>query len=100
MLTVGVLAQFEFKDGDDPAVDSFFQNGKLIVEDQPSSTVWFAFRSGPNTFGAFAAFATESDRQALLAAGGPKLARGNAELFTRAPSFELVEVVAARQAGA
>jgi hypothetical protein len=99
MVTVGALAQFEFNNGDDPAVDRFFQDGKLVVDGQPASTVWFAFRTGRDSYGAFAAFESEHDRQALLASGGPKLARGNAALFAHPPSFEMVDIVAARHTG-
>ncbi len=97
MSEVGVLARFEFVPGNDAAVEAFFQNGRAIVEgSQPATTRWFAFRLGPTTYGAFAAFASEEDRQALLAGGGPRSARQNAELFTGPPTFELVEIVAER----
>jgi hypothetical protein len=62
--------------------------------------VWFAYRLGPGGYGAFAAFASDEDRQALLSSGGPKVAAANARLFVRPPSFELVDIVEARQAEA
>jgi len=99
MATVGVVAHFEFKPGHEAEVESFFQDGKLVVDGQPATTLWFAFRLGLTTYGAFAAFANEADRDALLAAGGPKSARTNAHLFERPPSFEKVDIVAARTPG-
>jgi hypothetical protein len=42
--------------------------------------VWFAYRLGPGVYGAFAA--------------------ANAGLFVRPPSFEIVDIVEARQAEA
>ncbi len=96
MAMVGVLARFEFTDGDDPAVAEFFGNGVTIVEGQPPTTLWFAYRIGPTAYGAFASFANEADRAALLAAGGPKLSAEHADLFTAAPTFELVDIVEAR----
>ena len=98
MVTVGVLAHFHFKPGNESAAEQFFQNGRIVVDQQPPATVWFAFRIGPTTYGAFAAFASDQDREALLSSGGPKLAESNADLFDRPPSFEKVDVVAARQA--
>ena len=93
-----MLARFEFAPGNDAAVQAFFRTGRAIVDDsQPGSTLWFAYRLGPTSYGAFAAFANDADRQAMLAGGGPKLARENAELFTGPPSFELVDIVADRQ---
>jgi hypothetical protein len=98
MATVGVLARFEFKIEAAAAAEEFFESGRLVVEGQPTSTRWYAFRISPTTFGAFAVFATEADRDALLAAGGPRASRANEDLFTQLPSFEKVDIVAAREA--
>jgi hypothetical protein len=96
---VGVVARFEFESGNEAAVDDFFRSGREIVERQPASTVWFAYRLGPTSYGAFAAFATDDDRQALLSAGGPQLSRDNAALFAAPPSFEQVDIIESRQPG-
>jgi hypothetical protein len=96
MVTVGVLARFEFVVDDESAAERFFRGGQAIVDQQPASTVWFAYRVGPGVYGAFAAFGSDEDRQALLASGGPTVAAANAGLFVRPPSFELVDIVAAR----
>ena len=96
MVSVGVLARFEFIADDESAAEQLFGSGLAIVDQQPAATVWFAYRIGPRVYGAFAAFASDEDRQALLSSGGPKVAAANAELFVRPPSFELVSIVAAR----
>jgi hypothetical protein len=67
--TVGALARFEAKPGNEADVERFFQEGLLIVQRQPASIAWYAFRLGPTTFGAFAAFANEEERSSL---GGEK----------------------------
>jgi hypothetical protein len=101
MSSVGVIAQFEFVDGSEDAIERFFRNGRAIVEtSQPATTVWFAYRVGPSTYGAFASFANDEDRQALLSAGGPRSSRDNVGLFVRPPTFEQVDIVAVRQPGA
>ena len=100
MVTVGVLARFEFRIDDESAAERFFSGGKSIVDRQPAATVWFAYRIGPGVYGAFAAFASDEDRQALLSSGGPRESAANAELFVRPPSFELVDIIEARQAEA
>ncbi len=97
MASVGVLAHFEFKNGKEAAAQQFFDDGKLTVEDQPPSTRWYAFRIGPNTYGAFAVFARDEDREALLSSGGPRASRANAELFETEPSFQKVDIIAARE---
>lgn len=96
MATVGVLARFEFKAGNEAAAEQFFGAGLLIVQRQPITTRWYGFRIGATTYGAFAVFANEADRAALLAAGGPRAAADNPDLFERPPTFELVDILAAR----
>lgn len=96
MVTVGVLARFEVKPGLEQDVADFFREGLPLVEAQPSTTVWFAFRLTETIYGAFAAFANARDRDALLAAGGPQLSRKYAHLFAVVPSFDKVDVLEAR----
>lgn len=96
---VGVLARFETEPGSDEEMVAFFREGLPIVEAQPETTVWFAFRVGDSTYGAFAAFATSEDRDALLASGGPQLSQKYRHLFAAPPSFEKVDVLEARLAG-
>jgi hypothetical protein len=38
MVTVGVLAKFEFKPGNEAAVERFFRQGQLVVEGQPETS--------------------------------------------------------------
>ena len=75
MTTVGVLARFEFKPAHDEDAARFFSEGRTIVENQPETTGWFAFRLGPTTYCAFASFA---------------------HLFATPPTFDMVDIVEAR----
>jgi hypothetical protein len=95
-VTVGVLATFDVTPESSQRVAAFFDEGLPLVERQPGSTVWFAFRVDDTTYGAFAAFANDADRQALLSAGGPQLAQKYADLFASRPTFVEVEVLEAR----
>lgn len=96
MTTVGVLARFEFKPAHDEDASRFFSEGRTIVENQPETTGWFAFRLGPTTYCAFASFADAADRDALLAAGGPVLSKKFGHLFATPPTFDMVDIVEAR----
>ena len=98
MVTVGVTARFEFKAGNEAAAEQFFSNGRKVLERQPETTQWFAYRLGPTSYGAFAVFANEEDRDALLSAGGPRASQEGAELFEWPPSFEKVDLIATRTA--
>jgi hypothetical protein len=96
MGAVGVLAKFEFVAGHEEAIAGFFRAGRTIVESQPSATGWYAMRLGPTTYSAFAVFADEAARDALLAAGGPVLSKKYGHLFTAPPTFDMVDIVEAR----
>jgi hypothetical protein len=72
------------------------EGGLPLVQAQPGTTLWFAFRRSDTTYGAFAAFANDQDRDALLSSGGPQLSKKYAHLFTAAPSFDKVDVLEAR----
>jgi hypothetical protein len=97
-VTVGVLASFDVAPGADERAAAFFAEGLPLVEQQPNSTVWFAFRVNDTSYGAFAAFASHADRQALLSSGGPQLAQKYQDLFASRPTFVEVEVLQARVA--
>jgi hypothetical protein len=96
MPTVGVLATFEFKPDQESDVARFFSEGRTIVEGQPATTGWFAFHTGPTTYAAFAVFATEKDRESLLAAGGPQLSKTFAHIFAAPPTFQKMDVIESR----
>ncbi|OLE28295.1 MAG: hypothetical protein AUG44_07730 [Actinobacteria bacterium 13_1_20CM_3_71_11] len=90
---VGVLARFEFIAGHEEEISRFFAEGRAIVEGQPVSTGWYAARLGPTTYAAFAVFATEADRDGLLAAGGPVLSKTYGHLFAVPPTFDKADIV-------
>ena len=93
---VGVIARFEAKAGTEQEMERFFSSGAAIVEQQPAPTIWFAFRVGPTTYGAFAAFASEADRASLLSVGGPRLSKEFAALFASPPTFEIISILESR----
>src|ERR1700712_4516713 len=85
--TVGVLARFDFEPGREAEVADFFREGKLIVETQPPTTGWYAFRIDATTFGAFAVFADEDDRRGRRRAGGPQSLGGDEQGVAAPPPF-------------
>jgi hypothetical protein len=94
--TVGVLARFMVNPGSEQAMAAFFAAGRAIVDHEPSTTTWVAFRVDDTTYGAFATFADEADREALLSRGGPQLSEEMAHLFSDAPVFEKVDLFEVR----
>jgi hypothetical protein len=98
MAAVGVLAHFEAKPNTEQEMAEFFRGGLRIVDGQPATTRWFAFRIGPTSYGAFAYFDNEADREVLLSTGGPVSSARNAKLFAEAPVFQKIDILEARLA--
>ena len=97
MVKVALFVRLEAKPGKEKDVESFLLGGLPIVEEEPATTAWFAIRLGPSTFGIFDAFPEDAGRQAHLSGKvAAALMAKAAELFTKPPSIEKVDVLAAK----
>ncbi len=97
MVRVGLMVRLEAKPGKESAVAEFLTGGLALALDEPETTVWFALRLGPTTFGIFDAFPGDAGRQAHLK--GPiaaALMAKASELLAEAPKIEPVDVLAAK----
>jgi quinol monooxygenase YgiN len=97
MVHLALLARLEAKPGKENDVANLLTSALALANAEPATTVWFALRLGPSTFGIFDAFPDEAGRQAHLA--GPIAAALMAkapELLAQAPTIERVEVLAAK----
>jgi hypothetical protein len=100
MVTAGLLVHLEAQPGKEADVAAFLEQGLALVEDEPGTVAWFAFRIGPSSFGIFDAFPGDDERESHLAGQvGTALAERSAELFARAPIIETVDVLAAKLPG-
>ena len=96
-LTLGVLALVEAKPGKEAEVEAFLESGRAIVEQEPGTVVWYAFRVDGSTFGIFDAFTDEAGRQAHLSGQIPAaLAQVGSELLAKDPDIRLVDVLAVK----
>src|SRR5689334_2837413 len=97
MVTVGLLVRLEAKPGKEQEVESFLRMALPLVQDEVSTTAWFALRFGPASFGIFDAFPTDDGRQAHLT-GRVAAALGEraGELFASPPVIEKVDTLAAK----
>ena len=86
----------EAKPGKESEVEQFLRGGLAIVQEEPGTTVWFAIRLGPSTFGIFDAFTDESGRQAHFSGEVAAALKEKADLFAKSPVIEKVDVVAAK----
>lgn len=96
-VTVGIVARMDAKPGKEGEVQAFLEGAKALVDQEPATTTWFAFRIGPGTFGIFDAFADDAGRQAHLDGKvASALNEKAAELFTQAPTIEKVDILASK----
>lgn len=97
MVTVALFVRLTAKSGKEAAVEAFLRGGLTLALAEPATTVWFALRLGPATFGIFDAFADDSGRQTHLA--GPiaaALMAQASDLLAEPPAIEHVDVLAAK----
>ena len=97
MVHVGLLVRLEAKPGKESEVAALLTSALSLANAEPATTVWFALKLGPTTFGIFDAFPDDAGRQAHLA--GPIAAALMAkapELLARAPTIEPVDILAAK----
>lgn len=96
-LTLGVLALVEAKPGKEADVEAFLRGGQTIVEQEPGTRVWYAFRVDETTFGIFDAFEDEAARQAHMSGQIPAaLAEVGPQVLAKDPDIRMVDVLAVK----
>ena len=95
MTSVALYVRLEAKPGREADVENFLKSAVPLVEAEPATTAWFAFRMGPSTFGIFDAFPNEAGRQAHLnGAVAAALMEKAPELLAESPRIEQIDVLA------
>lgn len=97
MPAYGFFVEFEAQVGKEDDVATFLVDAKTLVDAEPGTLAWFAFRTGPTSFRIFDAFETEEDRATHLQGKVREaiVARGD-ELFSVPPTITPVDVLAAK----
>jgi quinol monooxygenase YgiN len=97
MVNVALFARLEAKPGKESEVEAFLKSALPLVEAEPATTVWFAIRLAPSTFGIFDAFPDDAGRQAHLTGKVAAALMANAsELLSSPPVIENVDVLASK----
>jgi quinol monooxygenase YgiN len=65
-IKVGIVALLEAKPGKEETLAELLRSAQALVAQEPGTVVWYAFRSGPHSFGLFDGFADEAGRKAHL----------------------------------
>jgi len=99
-VNVGLLVTLEAKPGKEDQLGAFLRAGLALVEREPATVTWYAFRQDQATFGIFDTFGTEDGRQAHLS-GEVAAALGQIadDLLASAPQIRPIDVLAAKTAG-
>ena len=97
MVSLALFVRLEAKPGKEAEVESFLRAGLSMVQEEPATTVWFAIRLGPSTYGIFDAFPDESGRQAHLTGQVAAALMAKApELLAQPPTIEKADVLASK----
>ncbi|MGV9011346.1 MAG: putative quinol monooxygenase [Flavobacteriales bacterium] len=95
MNTLAILARLEAKPGKEAELEAFLKSALPLAQAEDGTTLWFALKIGPSTFGIFETFRNEAGRKAHL--DGPIAAALMAkadELLSQPPTLEMVELLA------
>lgn len=97
MVKVALWVKLEAKPGKENDVQAFLNSGLALVEQEPATTVWFAIKMGPRTFGIFDAFPDDAGRKAHLngQVAAALMAKAG-ELLASPPIIEEIDVLAAK----
>lgn len=94
MNRVGILATLQSRPGKEAEVEQFLQSARPLVEAETGTTAWFAFKSGPATFGIFDTFEDEEGRKAHINGEVAKALFARAELFVTHPHIQTADILA------
>jgi quinol monooxygenase YgiN len=95
MSSRGLIVRMHAKQGREAAVEDFLYSALPMVQDEPSTTAWFAVRFGRGEYGIVDVFPDDVARDAHLA--GPvaqALRQRTSELFDTEPRIQKFEVLA------
>lgn len=97
MIKVALFVRLEAKPGKEKEIEDLLVGGLPFVMDEPATIAWFGIRLGPTTFGVFNAFPDDIGRNAHLSGKvADALMAKTGELFSKPPSIEKVDILAAK----
>jgi quinol monooxygenase YgiN len=92
---VALYVRLQAKKGKEKEVEKFLCDVRNVVDNEFSTSTWFALRLGPSTFGIFDTFPDEQGRKAHLSGKiAQALQERSSELFSQPPSIEKADILA------
>jgi len=96
-MKLGIVALLEAKPGTEAAVAELLKSAQALAAQEPATVVWYAFQSGPRSFGIFDAFNDEAGRTAHLEGRIAAALMGKAdELLASPPDIRKVDLLAVK----
>lgn len=97
MHTLGILALLEAKPGKEKEVAAFLRSARPLVQREVGTLAWFAFQTGPTSFGIFDTFADEQGRKAHVSGEVAKALFAKAEdLFAGEPQIRMADILSTK----
>lgn len=94
-MTYVILAMLEARPGMEMEVQRMLSEIRALVESEPKTRTWYAFKLGPTRFGIFDTFDDEEGRAAhLTGAVAQKIFSRSKEFFSGPPEIEISDVLA------
>jgi quinol monooxygenase YgiN len=92
-----ILASIQAKPGKEQIVEDFLKSALPLAQAEPGTVRWYAFKTGPDTFGVFDTFEEEAGRQAHLSGEIAKALMANADaLLAVPPKLEMLDLLAVK----
>jgi quinol monooxygenase YgiN len=96
-MKLGILALIEAKPGKESAVAELLTSAVALARQEGATVTWYAFRTGPRSFGIFDTFADEAGRKAHLEGRIAQALLGKAdELLASPPDIRMADLVAVK----
>ena len=97
MVTKGIVVRLKAKSGQEATVAGFLRDALPLVQQEPQTIAWFAFRIDASSFAIVDVFPDEAGRRAHLdGAVAAALEDKGLELLAEPPLIETIDVIAAK----
>jgi quinol monooxygenase YgiN len=94
MSKLGIVALLEARPGKEAAVAELLRSAVGLAKQEAQTVTWYAFQSGPSSFGIFDTFADEAGRTAHLQGQIAAALMGKAdELLSSPPDIRKVDLL-------
>jgi quinol monooxygenase YgiN len=96
-MKVGIVALVEARPGKEALVADLLRSAQALAVQEHATLTWYAFQSGPSSFGIFDTFADDAGRKAHLQGQIAAALMGRSdELLVSPPDIRMVDVLASK----